>query len=227
MSGVAEPRLGAWPAFVAWLCRTILRLFVRVQVEGLERLPPVGPCIIAPNHISNADPPLVGGWLAPALRRRPRFLAKEQLFKGVLGWFLRGQGVIPVRAGGSDIEAYRAARSVLDAGEVLVAFPEGTRSRDGRLGAPRPGVTLLATRCGVPIVPVGVSGTDTFLPPGGKRPRFRVRVIVRVGDPWLPEIADGADRRTALAAADAELMRRIAALVEPRHRGAWEPWDGA
>ncbi len=213
--------LGAWPAFVALLCRTILRILVRVEVEGLENVPRSGPLIIAPNHLSNADPPLVGGWLAPALGRRPRFLAKEQLFRGVVGWFLRNQGVIPVRSGGSDMDAYRAARDVLAAGEPIFIFPEGTRNRDGVVGTPRPGVTLLATRNAIPILPVGVSGTDAFLPPHSGRPHFRVRVIVRVGTPWVPTVPDGADRRAALAEADAELMRRIAALVEPRHRGRW------
>ncbi|MFO1538945.1 MAG: lysophospholipid acyltransferase family protein [Chloroflexota bacterium] len=222
----AGTRLGAWPAFVAWLCRTILRILVRVEVHGLDNVPRSGPLIIAPNHLSNADPPLVGGWLAPALGRRPRFLAKEQLFRGVVGWFLRGQGVIPVRAGGADMDAYRAAREVIAAGEPIFIFPEGTRSRDGTLGAPRPGVTLLATRHAIPILPVGVSGTDAFLPPRSGRPHFRVRVMVRVGTPWTPSVPEGGDRRAALAAADAELMLRIAALVEPRHRGRWgEPRD--
>lgn len=222
MSGTG---LGAWPALVALTCRTVLRLMVRVHIEGLEHVPRSGPLIVAANHISNADPPLVGGWLAPALARRPRFLAKEQLFKGVVGWFLRSQGVIPVKAGGSDVDAYRQARAILDGGDVLVVFPEGTRSRDGRLADPRPGVGLLATRLGVPVLPVGVSGTDRFLPPGGSRPRFRVAVTVRVGEPWLPAAAPGTGRRAALAAFDEELMRRIAALVEPRHRGRWEPWE--
>lgn len=222
----ARPGLGRWPAFVAWLCRTILRILVRVEVEGLANVPRTGPLIIAPNHLSNADPPLVGGWLAPALDRRPRFLAKEQLFRGVVGWFLRNQGVIPVRAGGSDMDAYRASRDVLAAGEPIVIFPEGTRSRDGLLGDPRPGVTLLASRQGVPILPVGVSGTDAFLPPRSRRPHFRVRVTVRVGVPWVPVVPDGADRRAALAEADAELMRRIAALVDPRHRGRWAGSEG-
>ena len=216
------PRLGAWPTLVAFACRTVLRLLVHVEVTGLERVPRSGPLIVAANHISNADPPLVGGWLAPALSRRPRFLAKEQLFRGPVGWFLRSQGVIPVRAGGSDVDAYRQAKAILDAGDVLVVFPEGTRSRDGRIGPPRPGVGLLATRLGVPILPVGVSGSDRFLAPGSSRPRFRVPVIVRVGEPWQPAVPDGADRRAGLTAVDAELMRRIAVLVEPRHR----PPDG-
>jgi 1-acyl-sn-glycerol-3-phosphate acyltransferase len=219
--------LPAWPRLVALICRVLLRCFTRVRVEGLEHVPRSGALIIAPNHISNADPPLIGGWLAPALHRRPRFMAKEQLFAGVLGWFLRSQGVIMVKAGGSDVDAYRVARALVEAGEVMVIFPEGTRSADGRLGTPRPGVSLLATRHGVPVLPVGISGTDDFLRRGQRLPHVGARVVVRVGRPYQPVAERGGDRRAALAAADAELMRRIAALVEPRHRGDWEPWPDA
>lgn len=219
--------LAPWPRLVAWTCRAVLRCLVRVRVEGLEHVPRHGALIVAPNHISNADPPLVGGWLAPALDRRPRFLAKEQLFKGVLGWFLRSQGVIAVRAGGSDVEAYRTARDLVEAGEVIVIFPEGTRSQDGRLGRPRPGVSLLATRHDVPVLPVGISGSDDFLRRGQRMPHLGARITVRIGRPYRPVAARGSDRRAALHAADEELMRRIAALVAPRHRGDWEPWPDA
>jgi 1-acyl-sn-glycerol-3-phosphate acyltransferase len=224
---MSRPGLPLWPRLVALTCRVVLQCLVRVRVEGLEHVPREGALIVAPNHISNADPPLVGGWLTPALDRRPRFLAKEQLFTGVVGWFLRSQGVIPVKAGGSDVEAYRVARSLVEAGEVIVIHPEGTRSRDGRLGTPKPGISLLATRHGVPVLPVGISGTDDFLRRGQRMPHLGARVTVRIGRPYQPVAEKGADRRAALAAADEELMRRIAALVDPRHRGDREPWPDA
>jgi 1-acyl-sn-glycerol-3-phosphate acyltransferase len=85
-------------------------------------------------------------------------------------------------------------------------------------------VTLLAIRERVPIVPVGVSGTDRFLGAGQRVPRIGTRVTVRFGRPYQPAIAADVDRRAAMAAADEELMRRIAALVEPRHRGDYAPW---
>jgi len=219
--------LPLWPRIVSLVCRVVLRCTVRIRVEGLENVPREGALIVAPNHISNIDPPLIGGWLAPALDRRPRFMAKEQLFKGVVGWFMRSQGVIAVKAGGSDVDAYRVARGLLDAGEVMVIFPEGTRSLDGRLGQPKPGVTLLASRGGVPVLPVGISGTDDFLRRGQTMPHIGARVVVRIGKPYQPLVERAGDRRANLAEADAELMRRIAALVEPRHRGDWEPWPDA
>jgi len=224
---VSRSGLPLWPRSVAWLCRVIARCVIRIRVEGLDNVPRHGALIVAPNHISNIDPPLIGGWLGPALDRRPRFLAKEQLFQGVVGWFLRSQGVIAVKAGGSDVEAYRMARALLEGGEVMVIFPEGTRAADGRLGRPKPGVALLASRHGVPVLPVGISGSDRFLRRGQRLPTFGARVMVRVGAPYQPVAERGGDRRAALAAADEELMRRIAALVEPRHRGDWEPWPGA
>lgn len=212
--------------FLAWLARTIARCVLRIRVEGLEHLPATGAFILAPNHISNIDPPLVHGWAAPRVGQRLRFLAKEVLFKGFAGRLLRWQGVVPVKMGGSDMEAYRVAKAMLAAGDVIVIFPEGTRSKDGRLGRPRPGVSMLASREQVPVVPVGISGSDAFLQKGSKVPRVGARVIVRFGPAYLPTTPKG-DRRAALAAADEELVRRIAALLEPRHRGDVEPWPDA
>jgi 1-acyl-sn-glycerol-3-phosphate acyltransferase len=217
-------RLTPYPRLIALLARLGLRSIARVRVEGVHDLPTSGPLIIAANHMSNADPPLIGGWLAPALGRRPTFLAKEALFVGPVGLLIRSLGAEPVKAGGSDIGAYRAAKAILDRGGVVAILPEGTRSFDGVLAEPKPGVSLLATRTGAPVLPVGISGTDTLLGRGRTLPAIGTRVTMRVGRPFRLTIPVGTDRRAALAAADAELMRRIAALVDPRHRGGWEPW---
>ncbi len=205
----------------AFAARLVLRLAARVHVEGLANLPREGPLIVVANHLSNADPPLVYGWLTPALGRQMHILAKESLFVGPLGWFLRSQGVTPVRAGGSDIEAYRSAKSVLDRGEVLCIFPEGTRSRDGSLGEPKPGVAMLATRSSVAVVPVGISGSDRFLGRGRRLPRLGARITLRVGQPFTLELDPQLARRAATHAASDELMAHVAALVDERHRGRY------
>ena len=210
--------------FIAGLCRFGLQSIARVRVEGLEDLPTEGPLIIAANHMRNADPPFLGGWLSPALGRRPTFLAKEVLFQGPLGILIRSLGAEPVKSGGSDIGAYRVAKGILDQGGVVAILPEGTRSFDGVLAQPKPGVSLLATRTGTPVLPVGISGTDVLIGRDRALPRIGTRIILRAGRPFQLTIPAGVDRRAALADADAELMRRIAALIEPRHRGEWEPW---
>lgn len=206
---------------VAALARVLVGSLGRVRVETCDALPTEGPLIVVANHISNLDPPLVGGWLAPALRQRPRFLAKQALFVGPMGWFLRSQGVIPVRAGGSDVDAYRAAKAVLASSGVIVIFPEGTRSPDGVLHEARSGVALLATRTGVPILPVGVSNTDMLLGRGKRLPRLGTGVTLRVGEPFTLTADPSLPRRAALAAANDEIMRRIAALLDERHRGRY------
>lgn len=203
--------------------RLILSLLARVRVEGLADLPRSGPLIVVANHLSNADPPLVVGWLTPAIGRPLRILAKDALFVGPVGALLRSQGVTPVRAGGSDVEAFRAARSMLDRGEVLCIFPEGTRSPTGTLQEAKAGVALLATRAGVQILPVGISGTDRFLGRGRRFPRLRSEVTVRVGRPFTLDLDPALPRKAATQAATEEIMRRIAALVDERHRGRYEP----
>jgi len=216
--------LAPYPRFIAGLCRFGLGAIARVRVEGIDDLPTTGPLIIAANHMSNADPPFIGGWLAPALRRRPVFLAKDVLFKGPLGVLIRSLGAEPVNSGGSDIGAYRTAKGILDEGGVVAILPEGTRSFDGVLAQPKPGVSLLATRTGAPVLPVGISGTDHLIGREQRFPAIGSRIILRVGRPFELSVPPGSDRRAALADADTELMRRIAALIEPRHRGDWEPW---
>lgn len=219
--------MSAYPTFIAGLCRFGLQAIARVRVEGLEDLPHEGPLILAANHLSNADPPFIGGWLSPALGRRPTFLAKDALFRGPLGMLIRSLGAEPVKAGGSDIGAYRTAKGILDKGGVVAILPEGTRSFDGVMGDPRPGVSMLATRTGTSVLPIGISGTDDLIARERTLPNIGSRITLRVGRPFRLTIPHGVERRAALDAADAELMRRIAALVEPRHRGKWEPWpDG-
>jgi 1-acyl-sn-glycerol-3-phosphate acyltransferase len=211
------------PRFLAFLARLVFRSTTRITVEGGENLPQDGPLIVTPNHLSNADPPLIAGWVAPALGRRPRFLAKEQLFVPVLGRLLKWQGAIPVKAGGSDPETYRIARKLLDAGEALIIFPEGTRNAEAVIGRALPGAALLATRTGVPVLPVGISGTDQFLGRGSPMPKLGARITVRIGRPYMLTTNPDLPRREALAAANEELLGRIAALVDERHRGTHAP----
>lgn len=205
----------------AALARFGLSALARVRVETQAELPTAGPLIVVANHMSNADPPLVAGWLTPRLRRQLHILAKESLFVGPVGAILRRLGATPVRSGGSDIEAYRVARDVLDRGEILCIFPEGTRSRDGRLAEAKPGVAMLATRSSVPILPVGVSGTDRFLGRGARFPRIGSRITLRVGHPFTVSLDRSLPRREAIEKASDEIMSHIAELVDDRHRGRY------
>ena len=195
----------------------------RVHVEGMEHLTgdrslTSGPLIVVANHASNLDPPLVAGWLGPNLRRGSTVLAKEELFRGPLGPFLRYSGMVMVKTGGSDIDAYRATKAVLDRGDVILLFPEGTRSSTGIVGTGHAGVAMLAAREHVPVLPVGLSGTDLLLGRGRNWPRIGTRVTIRVGEPFVLTLDPSLSRRDGLLAASDEVMRRISDLVDPRQR---------
>lgn len=205
---------------VALGARTIGRAFARVRHEGLEHLPPSGPIILAANHISNADGVAVGAWLTPALGRRIHWLGKKEMFRfAPIAALLRYGGVHRIDRGAADVDAFRLALRVLEAGGVLLIFPEGTRSPDGRLQPFKDGVATLALRSGAAIVPIGVSGTDRVWP-RNRLPRPGGSVVVRVGAPFRAAdvVPDGADRRRARTLVTEELERRISALVEARHR---------
>jgi 1-acyl-sn-glycerol-3-phosphate acyltransferase len=210
--------------FFYWSGLTLLRaiafVFARVEVEGRENMPRQGPLILASNHFNNADPPL----LATVMPRRLVFMAKHEMFQWpILGMMTRLAGAFPVRRSEADLGALRMATAVLREGKVLAMFPEGTRSKDGRLHEAHPGTALLALRSEVPILPVAVSGTEKVvflrLPLDLLRLR-RPRVRVVLGDPFfLPPVervtAEEATRCTDI------IMGRIAALLPPSQRGEY------
>jgi 1-acyl-sn-glycerol-3-phosphate acyltransferase len=194
-------------------------------VEGEENIPDAPGVIVASNHLSITDPILVCLTVERLVRRRVRYMAKSEAFSWpVLGPLMTAYGGFGVRRGRPDRDAYRMARDVLASGDWLGLAPEGTRSRTGTLGEPKQGVALLAVRAAAPILPVGISGTDLLWPVGGRFPRLGTTVTVRFGAVIRPSVTDadlrGAGRERVSAQTD-ELMRRIAALLPPEHRGRW------
>jgi 1-acyl-sn-glycerol-3-phosphate acyltransferase len=203
--------------------RIVCGALTRVSLEGaLDELPREGPLIIAANHASNLDAPVIGSWLIPRLGRRIHWLGKKELFDWpIVGWLAANGGVHPVDRGAADIEAFRLAQRILDEGHVLFVFPEGTRSPDGALGEARDGVALLALRTGAPIVPLGISGSDRVWPKGQRLPHPGGRVTVRIGPPFRPadELPAATPKPAAKRLATGLIMGRIAALLPARQRG--------
>lgn len=206
------------------LARLVFRATTRVRLEGLEHLRGLeGPVLIVANHVSNADAPLVGSFLIPALGRRIHWLGKQEALDWpILGRIFARNAVIGVRRGEADIEAFRAAKRVLDEGHVLCIFPEGTRSPTGALQEAKEGTAILALRTGARILPVGIVGTGSVWPRGRTLPRPGGRVALRVGEPFtLGAVGTGSARRAGQQAATSEIMRRIAELLPPAQRGAY------
>ena len=141
------------------------KLWFRVSVSGREHLPRSGPYIIAPVHRSNIDTPL-SSFVTP---RRVRFMGKDSLWKQKqIGVFLSLLGGFPVSRGTADLEALKRCVSVLDAGEPLVMFPEGTRQSGPKLHPLFEGPAYVALKRGVPIVPVGIGGSERVMRKGSK-----------------------------------------------------------
>ncbi|MGO9179312.1 MAG: lysophospholipid acyltransferase family protein [Candidatus Limnocylindrales bacterium] len=196
---------------------------VQLVVDGLDMLPDRPSVILASNHLSYADPVLLAIVVHRAIGRRVRHMAKaEAVAIPVFGTLLRDYGGFAVRRGRPDREAYRMANEVLAGGDWLGLAPEGTRSRTGILGEPKPGVALLALRSAAEVVPVAVWGTDDLWPVGSLLPRPSKTVHIRFGAPYrvAPETSGPASgRHAALDAATDDLMRRIAALLPQSYRG--------
>ena len=210
---------------LAFGARIIARSITRVRIENaLDEIPREGPVILAANHISNADAVILGAWLTKSLGRRIHWLGKKEMFDWpVVGYVARNGGIHPVDRGAADVDAFRTAERVLREGHVLMIFPEGTRSPTGELQKPKDGLAMLALRTGAPIVPIGISNTDRVWPKGKLLPRPGRHATMRIGRPFslADELPEGLDRKRAKAAGTDLIMRRIAALLDPRHRGAY------
>lgn len=189
---------------------TVKPLF-RLRIEGAERVPRQGPVLIASNHLSTLDPIV----LAYGLPRPVAFVAKAELFRmPVLSWLLPRIYAIPLERGAGDLSAVKAAIRALQKGLAFGIFPEGTRSRDGRLQPFKTGAAAIAARTGARVVPAAVIGSEKAWPVG-KGPRPFVPVTVRYGPPL--DFGDLKLDKRSLEAATRELEQAVAALLPPAY----------
>lgn len=186
------------------IVRFVYHIVFHITVVGKENIPAEkGGYIIASNHVSNNDPPVVG----ITFKGKYTFMAKEELFKNpVFAWLIRKLGAFPVKRGAKDNTAIEKALESLKQGRIFVIFPEGTRSKDGELGRAKSGVTIIAALAKAPVVPV-------FVKYGRKK--FRREILVSVGEviPAEKFDVDISDKRT-LKAVSASIMDEIAKLKE-------------
>jgi len=148
-----------WYYFVQVFFHVVFKILFRLEIIGRENIPKTGPLIVASNHASLLDPPLVG----TASTRKVCFMAKEELFVPIMGAVYRSLGAFPVKRGASDRTAIKWALHLLKTDEVLGIFPEGTRSKNGKLGHAGSGTLGLAGKFRVPIVPTAVIGSNLKL----------------------------------------------------------------
>jgi len=207
--------------------RTVLgvlfRLLWRPEIEGVEHVPDAGAVIVASNHLSFIDS-IVIPLAVP--HRRVTFLAKSEYFTGggLLGLprrtFFRGMGAVPIDRGErKDAQAaLDTALEVLHRGWAFGVYPEGTRSRDGRLYRGRTGIGWLALSADVCVVPVGLTGTDQVQPVGARFPRVG-RVRVRFGAPIRPEAYAGLSPAQARRRLTDDVMDAVAALSGQERAG--------
>ncbi len=200
------------------LMRALFRLLTRWEVRGRENLPPARPLIIAFNHLGHLDGPLV---IATMPWEIEGIVLADLMRVPVIGWLLRLYGTILVHRDEFDRAVLKAALRVLDTGGVIALAPEARQSPTGALVEARAGAAYLALLSGAPVLPVGLTGTETMYTE--LRRLRRPRLTVTIGAPFSLRgpMAKGAERKAQLARERDEIMQRIAALLPPEYRGVY------
>jgi len=194
----------------AAVVRVAARFWLRLRAVDAHHVPAHGACLLASNHASYLDPPLI----AVSVRTRGlRFFARRSLSRSPLGrWYFGSIRAIMVDREHGDVGAMRETLRALRAGQAVCLFPEGTRTLDGQLQAPRSGVGFLLAKASVPVIPIYVDGTFEAMPKGVKRIR-RVPVTVRFGAAIRPEEMQAfGEGRASYERMAQYIMDRIAAL---------------
>jgi 1-acyl-sn-glycerol-3-phosphate acyltransferase len=208
------------PTPMYWVIRWILNLLILVlvrnhlHVEGRENVPREGGLLVISNHIASADPPILGA----KFPRPVHFMAKIEWFKNPVAAFLARQFLcFPVVRHTADRSALRYTLQLLEVGQAVCIYPEGTRAEDARIHPVEAGVGFVARRSGVPIQPVAMWGTENVLPAKGTHWPRAADCHMRIGEPFHLPRAD----MTNQEAAD-YMMARVAAMLPPAYRGAFE-----
>lgn len=190
-----------WYRFMQYLLQLIGLVAYRVRCTGTRNIPPEGGVLLVSNHQSVLDPPLVG----MGSPRPMNYLARETLFRfPLLRWLISSLDTIPVDREGMGLGGLKESLRRLKRGEMVLVFPEGTRTSDGEIGRFRPGFTALAARSGATILPVAIEGAFDAWPRGRRFPRLG-RIHVYYGPPISPEEVRQRDQRELLA----EVQRRV------------------
>ncbi len=202
--------------FGRFLSRLILFTTSSWQVKGKENIPKQGPLIIVCNHLHVVDPPIV----AVSIKLKTVIMAKEELFRQRWSRFwVKNYGTFPVQRRGLDREALRQAEHWLKQGVSLLMFPEGKRSSTIQMQPALHGSALIASRVGVPVLPVSIIGTEKLREPGWwlRRPR----ITVTIGQPFHPPPVDGKLTKAERYQLTNSIMEKVAGLLPPEYRGAY------
>jgi 1-acyl-sn-glycerol-3-phosphate acyltransferase len=178
-----------WYALLWCLCWVASQTWFRFRYKGSARVPAAGPVLLVSNHQSHLDPVLVG----VACRRPVGALARHSLFIGPFGWLIRTIGAVPIDRGRGGVAGFKAALSMLRGGQVLLVFPEGTRTADGRLRPFHAGFCALARRSDATIAPVAIAGAFAAMPRGSffARPsEISLRFGQPIASPQYAELSD-------------------------------------
>jgi 1-acyl-sn-glycerol-3-phosphate acyltransferase len=201
-----------WSTWI--VVRLLARVLFRLKIAGQEHLPKTGGVIVASNHASYLDIPILGCGMS----RQAWFLGRMDLFHGPVGMVMRMLGWIPMRRERVDRKGFEEAVRRLKAGQAVVIYPEGGRSEDGQLKPGKPGVGLLVASTGCPVVPARLDGTYEALPPGARWIRMRP-IRVTFGPPvdfstWLRDDAleSETNKKALYQKIGQEIMDRIAEL---------------
>ncbi len=202
--------------FIRGFFHVLSRILFRLEVHGTGNIPESGGCLLASNHASYLDPPLIG---CAIKHRTVQFMARRSLFRfKPFGWFLRQVGTVPIDPGRGDLSALRTGIRLLKEGKMLCLYPEGTRTYDGRLQKAKGGIGLMIARAKVPVVPAYIDGSYEALPRRAKilKPK---KVHVYYGPPIPPdELPVRQDGKPDYKGISELVMSRIAAQ-KPRAEG--------
>ena len=193
------------------IVRLVAAIILDVHLVGRQNMPEKGPMIIASNHLSWADIPLIPAYLEPKVV----YMGKEETFQGKMGWLVRFLGAFPVKRGEADRQSLRTAEEQLKAGRILGIFPEGTRSRIRKLGKAHSGLGMIALRSGVPVVPVAIYGSEKAFK------KFRPRITITYGEPMLLAPKGKKTTREDIDEVTEQVMLRIASMLPPEYRGVY------
>lgn len=199
-----------WATWV--IVRLAATLLFRLKVSGQHHIPKTGGVLIAANHASYMDIPILGC----GIPRRASYMGRMDLFPGPAGWLMRYLGWIPIRRERVDRGGFEEAISRIKAGGAVIIYPEGSRTEDGRLQPGKPGVGMIVAATGCPVIPAHLAGTFDVLPPGARHIRLRP-MRVTYGEPMdfsalLKELDGESKKKDVYQRISQEIMDRIAAL---------------